>query len=66
MQPQIWNIVALAVLSGINSVRPLPQNSIWEVILGGGASSEEQPQGKEEGSDWGFLTFRPNFGINKK
>ena len=36
MQPQIWNIVALAVLSGINSVRPLPQNSIWEVILGGG------------------------------
>ena len=47
MQPQIWNIVALAILSGcINLVSPLPQNSIWEVILGGGgASSEEQSQG---------------------
>ena len=47
MQPQIWNIVALAIFPGcINLVSPLPQNSIWEVILGGGgASSEEQSQG---------------------
>lgn len=56
MQPQIWNIVALAVLCGINFVSPLPQNSIWEVILGEDASSEEQPQGEAVIWDSGVLT----------